>query len=135
MMVAARRKKFLIMFFTLVMTIAIGVTYQVRIVSMDNLAKEKEKILHDKSFVENSATMTASLPKEEADKIDDSIAKVKIAQYDLRIAEIERDMKVSTNLFTITILIICLLVIMLFLYTHVHYRSDDCDCTERVDKG
>lgn len=134
-MTAARRKKFLIMFFTLVMTIAIGVTYQVRIVSMDNLAKEKEKILHDKSFVENSTTMTASLPKEEADKIDDSIAKVKIAQYDLRIAEIERDMKVSTNLFTITILIICLLVIMLFLYTHVHYRSDDCDCSKRVDKG
>lgn len=134
-MVAARRKKFLIMFFTLVMTIAIGVTYQVRIVSMDNLAKEKEKILHDKSFVENSTTMTASLHKEEADKIDDSIAKVKIAQYDLRIAEIERDMKVSTNLFTITILIICLLVIMLFLYTHVHYRSDDCDCSKRVDKG
>ena len=134
-MTAARRKKFLIMFFTLVMTIAIGVTYQVRIVSMDNLAKEKEKILHDKSFVENSSTMTASLSKEEADKIDDSIAKVKIAQYDLRIAEIERDMKVSTNLFTITILIICLLIIMLFLYTHVHYRSDDCDCTKRVDKG
>lgn len=134
-MVAARRKKFLIMFFTLVMTIAIGVTYQVRIVSMDNLAKEKEKILHDKSFVENSTIMTDSLSKEEADKIDDSIAKVKIAQYDLRIAEIERDMKVSTNLFTITILIICLLVIMLFLYTHVHYRSDDCDCSKRVDKG
>ena len=134
-MTTARRKKFLIMFFTLVMTIAIGVTYQVRIVSMDNLAKEKEKILHDKSFVENSAMMTASLSKEEADKIDNNIAKVKIAQYDLRIAEIERDMKVSTNLFTITILIICLLVIMLFLYTHVHYRSDDCDCTKRVDKG
>lgn len=134
-MTAARRKKFLIMFFTLVMTIAIGVTYQVRIVSMDNLAKEKEKILHDKSFVENSTTMTASLPKEEADKIDSSIAKVKIAQYNLRIAEIERDMKVSTNLFTITILIICLLVIMLFLYTHVHYRSDDFDCIKRVDKG
>ena len=134
-MTAARRKKFLIMFFTLVMTIAIGVTYQIRIVSMDNLAKEKEKILHDKSFVENSSTMTASLSKEEADKIDNSIAKVKIAQYNLRIAEIERDMKVSTNLFTITILIICLLVIMLFLYTHVHYRSDDCDCIKRVDKG
>ena len=134
-MTAARRKKFLIMFFTLVMTIAIGVTYQIRIVSMDNLAKEKEKILHDKSFVENSTIMTASLPKEEADKIDDSISKVKIAQYDLRIAEIERDMKVSTNLFTITILIICLLVIMLFLYTHIHYRSDDCDCSKRVDKG
>lgn len=134
-MTAVRRKKFLIMFFTFVMTIAIGVTYQVRIVSMDNLAKEKEKILHDKSFIENSATMTASLSKEEADKIDSSIAKVKIAQYDLRIAEIERDMKVSTNLFTITILIICLLVIMLFLYTHVHYRSDDRDCSKRVDKG
>ncbi len=127
-------KKYLVLIFTIIATILITQVWQFKEVSLINLEKEKEQIKHEKLEVIYSLNLPSSATNEAIAEVANDYAKIRISQLDLRIAQINRDLKFQTMLFATTILILVACLLIVFVFTRSHYRSDSNEHTERVDK-
>lgn len=127
-------KKYLVVIFTIIATILITQVWQFKEVSLINLEKEKEQIKHEKLEVIYSLNLPSSATNEAIAKVANDYAKIRISQLDLRIAQINRDLKFQTMLFATTILILVACLLIVFVFTRSHCRSDNNEHTERVDK-
>ena len=128
-----RVKKYLVLIFTVVSAIAITQIWQFKEVSIVNLEKERAQVKHEKLEVIYSLNLPANITSKDINKVTDDYAKIRLAQLDLRIAQITRDLKLQTMLFAATtfILVACLLIV--FIFTRSHYRSDINEPTKRDD--